>query len=92
MTAYVVVDVKIKDEQKLGEYAAKSAETVAKFGGEFLTKAPIEVLFGKTERPMKVIIQFDDTDTARAWYNSDDYQALLAIRSEAIDCDFHLVG
>jgi antibiotic biosynthesis monooxygenase (ABM) superfamily enzyme len=39
-----------------------------------------------------MIVRFADKDTALAWYNSPTYQALLDIRSAALDCRIRLVG
>ncbi len=39
-----------------------------------------------------MIIRFQDKDTALAWYNSPDYQALLDLRDATLDCRFRLVG
>ena len=38
-----------------------------------------------------MIIEFDDMDKARAWYASDEYRPLKALRQEAVDCNGMLI-
>ncbi|WP_370979350.1 DUF1330 domain-containing protein [Agaribacterium sp. ZY112] len=92
MSAYIVVDMTPIDPEKLKEYGAAAAPTVAKFKGEFVFKAPIEVLAGSAEHTNKVLIQFPDKSSAQAWYRSDEYQALIPLRNEAMHSHFHLLA
>ncbi len=92
MSAFVVVDLTPADAEKLQEYSAEAAATVAWHGGEFIAKGPTNPLNGGTHHQLKVIIQFPDLATAENWYQSDEYQALIPLRDEAMDAVFHLVG
>lgn len=92
MSAYIVVESNPRDLDKLKQYSGLAAPTVAKFGGEFLSKGQVQVLSGSKAFSNKAIIKFKDQDTARHWYKSDDYQVLIALRDEAMDCQFHLIS
>ena len=92
MPAYIVVDLTPTDASKLQAYSALAAETLIPFGGEFLVKGPIEVLHGDQHLQTKVIIAFPDRESAAGWYHSDAYQAITALRNEAMDSQFHLIG
>lgn len=92
MTAYVTVHLTVKDADKLQQYGAAAGETVAAHGGEFISRGPVEVLSGESAHAMMAIIRFPDRDTARNWYNSAEYQALVPLRGEAIDSLFVLGG
>jgi uncharacterized protein (DUF1330 family) len=92
MSALVIVDLTPTDTEKLGAYSAKAGETLKPYGGEFLAKGPIECLHGDTSFTTKVVIQFPDRDSAVNWYNSDAYQAIIPLRGQGMDCQFHLVG
>ena len=91
MTALVIVDLKIKDEEKWQVYAESAGPTVAKHGGELLGKGMIESLQGEISHPVKVVLKFADKETAKGWYNSEEYQALIPNRNQGADLIFHLI-
>jgi len=91
MTAFVVVHAKIKDQEKLGVYAKAAGQTVTEHGGKFTTRAPIlETLAGDAHYDRFVLIEFPDSNSARNWYQSAAYQALIPNRNEAADMLFTL--
>ncbi len=92
MTAHIVIDLTVTDVDKLQKYSALAAQTLIPFGGEFLSKGPIDVLHGESAFTTKVIIEFPDKDNAVNWYGSTEYQAIINIRNEAIASQFHLIG
>lgn len=96
MTAYIVVDLTPINAEKMQEYGAAAAATIADHGGEFVVKGPISLLTSSDAQAdqysTKVIIQFPDHDKARAWYNSDAYQAIIPTRDLGMKSQFHLIG
>ena len=65
-------------------YMERIQETMDPFGGRFLVHGtPPEVVEGPVEG-MYVLIEFPDTDKARAWYASDAYQEILPMRADNI--------
>ncbi len=92
MSAYVIVDLTVKDAEKLSQYSAAAAPTVAKFNGQFITKGKIQLLHGAALYQNKAVIQFPDRESAVNWYGSPEYQALIELRNAGMDCQFHLVG
>ena len=92
MTTYIVVDVTPTDTEKLKQYSAMAAETLIPFNGEFVAKGPIMALHGNKPFHMKVIIGFPDYESATGWYNSAAYQAIIELRDQGADSQFHLIG
>lgn len=92
MSAYVVVELSVKDAAAKDRYSAAAGPVLKQFGGEFVAGGPWEVLTGEAAFNGGAIIRFADRETARAWYNSAGYQATLADRSIGIDCRFRLIG
>ena len=92
MTAYVIVGLTPKDPEKLKEYSAKAAPTIAKHKGEFIVKGTPTSLFGTYDYAMQVIIVFPSRELAETWYTSPEYQALIPVRNEGMDASFQLVG
>lgn len=79
--AYFVIDVKITDPEGIKPYQAKAAETYKPFGGERLVAgATPEVLEGELPIGRIVILRFPSLALARAWHDSDAYQAILGYR------------
>ncbi|APF36204.1 DUF1330 domain-containing protein [Chelatococcus daeguensis] len=66
-------------------YLEKIDATIAPFGGRFVLHGePVEPLEGAFEGDL-VIIAFPDRESARAWYRSPAYQAILPLRTEHAD-------
>lgn len=92
MAAYVVVHATIKNTDKMAEYAAVAAPSVASFGGEFVSRGPSETLSGSNPHGVMVVIKFADRATAKAWYESPAYQGAIPARNEGMDSVFILGG
>ncbi|MEM7250666.1 MAG: DUF1330 domain-containing protein [Pseudomonadota bacterium] len=92
MSAYVVVQARIKNPDKMTEYGKVAGPTVKAHGGEVVMRAPFEVLAGSTNHDLMVMLKFPSKKQAVAWYNSSEYQAIIPTRSEAMDATFVVAG
>ena len=92
MSALIIIDLSPTNKEKLSIYSPLAAETLVPYGGEFIAKGSIETLHGSKPYQTKVIIQFPDQDSAVSWYESAAYQALIPIRDQGMESQFHLVG
>ncbi len=92
MSAYVVVHVNPLDAEKAAEYSAVAGPSVIQHGGEFVCKGPSESLHGDELGKMMVIVKFADKEAAKAWYYSDEYQAIIPVREQAFKASFILGG
>jgi uncharacterized protein (DUF1330 family) len=85
MLAYYIAEHIITDPAKFEDYRVKVAPMIAKHGGRYLTKGGShkfpEAPHWKPERV--VIIEFPDKGSLSAWYNSAEYQPLMALRKES---------
>ena len=79
MTVYSMVNADVHDADAYGEYAKLAGPAVEKFGGKFLARGGKMVVKEGSPMARAVIIEWPDMDTAEAFYNSDDYQAALAL-------------
>ena len=91
MTSLIIVDLTPIDKTKLSEYRALAAETLKPFNGHFIAKGEIEALHGEAAHSMKAVIEFPDRESARNWYNSVEYQAIIPLREQGMQSQFHLV-
>ncbi|WP_416899005.1 MAG: DUF1330 domain-containing protein [Minwuia sp.] len=92
MTAHVSVQIKVKDREKLKEYGKQAPATVAAHGGRFIVRGNVtEVLSANADLDVVAMLEFPDAATARRWYNSPEYQALIPVREQGADMVFSLV-
>jgi uncharacterized protein (DUF1330 family) len=84
MSAYFVVTYDIADKQEYAKYNPGSnhitASTVAKHGGELIAAANDCIRLSGTERQMKVIIKFPNSEAAEAWHADPEYADAKHIR------------
>ena len=84
MAAYFMVQLQVTDRERFKEYAAKVPATVEKFGGRYLVRGgEYEVMEGEWPQRRHVVLEFPSMEQARAWYDSDDYAPLKALRFSA---------
>ena len=73
------------------EYLRRIDATLEPFGGEFLVHGgDFDVMEGAWEGPL-IVIGFPDREHAHAWYKSDAYQQILALRTDSSRSDIILV-
>lgn len=81
--AYVIGylrDVELGPE--IAEYIERIDATMAPYGGRFLIHGgPLTPLEGDWDGDL-VLLEFPDSASARRWYDSPDYQAILPLRTE----------
>ena len=81
MTAFVVVQESIENEDVFNQYRAKAPATIEAYGGKFLARGGnLEVMEGELPHKRLVIIEFPTRQDAIAWYNSSEYQEILPTR------------
>jgi uncharacterized protein (DUF1330 family) len=91
MAAYVIAQMTVHDVDMYYDYAAELAPTVAPFGGKLLAANDAEVREGSLPYLRTVIGEFADLATARAWYESEAYQAIASLRQNATEGVLYIV-
>jgi len=83
--AYLIAETEVTDRTAFQKYAEKVPETLAPFSGSFhyvVRGGKTQVLEGQPPKGI-VVIAFDSTEKAFAWYNSPAYEAIKPIRQGA---------
>ena len=89
--AYWIAHVTIDDPTAYEAYRAANAAAFAKYGARFLVRGGAQELVEGEMRPRSVVIEFADLATARACYQSAEYQAALALRQPVSTADVAIV-
>lgn len=88
MPGYVCTLLDIHDQDRFREYLKGVGPSLAKHRGRIVLRGPIAgVVEGRLdtrEDTRLVMIEFDSLETARAWYQSDEYQELIKLREEPV--------
>ena len=89
MAAYLVAEVTdISDEGPVKRYAEQVPPVVARYGGRYIARGPAMVLEGNHQPMMIVLIEFPSMEQLQAFYNSDDYAPLIALRQQGSSFNF----
>ena len=92
MPAYIIAMVNIKDPQKYQEYAKRAGPANAKHGSRFLVRGGKKhALEGDIPFERIVVNEFKDVATAKAFYDSVEYQAARQKRLGAADFNMIIV-
>ena len=81
MTAYVIVDIDVKDSEGYKEYVKVAPATVAQFGGRYIARGGAnETLEGEWRANRLVILEFPSIEQAKTWLTSSEYAPARALR------------
>src|SRR5262245_37465786 len=84
MAAYFVAQYVVKDPKRYREYQAAAGPTIQSSGGEVVAfDVAAETIEGTPPGPQTVIVKFESTEAAKAWYGSAAYQAVVGKRLAA---------
>jgi uncharacterized protein (DUF1330 family) len=94
MAAYVIatVDVHVHDQALYDEYRQQVPAVVAQYGGRFLVRGgACETLEGSWQPKRVVVLEFDSTEAAKRWYDSEEYRRIADLRQRATSTEMILV-
>ncbi|HBZ70959.1 MAG TPA: DUF1330 domain-containing protein [Deltaproteobacteria bacterium] len=84
MAAYFIAQYVVNDPKLYREYQAGAAPTIRANGGEVVVfDVAAETIEGTPPGSQTVIVKFESTDAAKAWYLSPEYQAVVGKRLAA---------
>ena len=85
MSAYlIVIDTEVSGPDVLSEYAERMTAATREYGGKYLVRGgDIEILGGDVTPRRVTVIEFGDSDQARALLKSDLFAELSKVRNTA---------
>jgi uncharacterized protein (DUF1330 family) len=84
MPAYIIAETDITDPEQYEQYRAASPGAIAAAGGRFLVRGgELAVLEGDWHPKRLVLLEFDDLEAAKRFYESEQYRAAKQLREGA---------
>ncbi|WP_439923842.1 DUF1330 domain-containing protein [Nitrobacter sp. JJSN] len=88
---YWIVRVSVHDRERYPDYLAAAKPAFDKFGANFIVRGGAFDSMEGTSRDRNVVVEFKDLATAKACYQSAEYQAAKIIRQKYSDADFIII-
>lgn len=89
MPAYLLVRATVTDMEQYQQYMKLTPAIVEKHGGAFVVRGGDKVILEGPDLPERIVLlKFDSMEAARRMYNSDEYQAAIAVREGAAQASF----
>ncbi len=86
MAAYVIADNFVNDRSTFDQYRQVVGPTVLAHGGKYVIRgAPADCVEGEWPFQGLVVIEFEDHEKARAWYDSPKYSEIKHLRQDSAD-------
>jgi uncharacterized protein (DUF1330 family) len=89
--AYWIVRVSVRDEERYPEYLAAARPAFEKYGAHFVVRGGAFDVMEGDARDRNVVVEFRDRATAKACYESPEYQAAKLVRQKYADADFIII-
>jgi uncharacterized protein (DUF1330 family) len=84
MSAYVIAETDVHDPERYERYRAVSPDAIAAGGGRFIARGgEVAVLEGDWRPKRLVLLEFEDLEAAKRWYDSPEYQDARRLREGA---------
>lgn len=92
MSAYIIVEMDVKNITEFEEYKKLATDTLKPFGGKYIVRGGrTETLEGNWIPNRIVILEFPDVDKAKEWWSSENYAMAKSIRQSSAESKMILV-
>jgi uncharacterized protein (DUF1330 family) len=93
MTAYVIADIKVTDDNWVPAYAASVHELVHNHGGKYLSRSGnVKTLEGKPlDTTLIAIMEFPSTRAAEAFVSDPKYAPFVKARQKGSESRFQMI-
>ena len=82
MAAYLVGNLKVTNPEGFTEYRELVAKTITDHGGEYVVADANSVPVEGDPDHLSVVLKFDSMEALQGWYDSPEYQEMLALRTD----------
>ena len=93
MSAFVIVEIEIRNSETYERYKQLAPPSIAAYGGRYVVRGgEVETLEGNWKPARLVILEFPTMELARAWWASPEYAEGKALRQSCADTEMILVA
>ena len=93
MSAYVKTNVQITDASLYRRFLERVTSTVESHGGRFVVRGGrFEVIEGDWMPKRIAVLEFDNTERAKAWLRSPEYTAIDEVRTKSSNINMVVVA
>ena len=83
MSAYIIVQINIKNKEPYKEYLKQVTPIAQKYGGEYIIRGgKSKTILGAWNYERTVVIKFANYEAAIKWYDSEEYAPVRKIREK----------
>ena len=91
MPAYVIVETNVTDHEQYERYREAAPPSIAAHGGRYVVRGGELAVFEGDWNPSRIVVlEFPDLETAKRWYDSDEYGEARKLRAGA--AKLHMVA
>lgn len=84
MSVYMVIEIEVLNEGLYSEYVQMVPEVIEKHGGKYLARGGRITSLSRDWNPERiVIIEFEDTESCRACFRSEEYSEIAHLRERS---------
>ena len=92
MSAYVIGDITVNDQERYEDYKKLAPPAIAAFGGKYLARGgKTEKLEGNWEPDRIVFLEFESIEKAKGWLDSQEYQKARMLRHKTASSNMIVV-
>ena len=88
---YWIGRVDVADDDAYGRYVAANGPVFARYGGRFLVRGGRFENPEGTSRTRNVVLEFDSYERALECYHSQEYQAIINLRTDVSQADMIVI-
>ncbi|MDQ2090449.1 DUF1330 domain-containing protein [Marimonas arenosa] len=88
---YIVANIRVTDAETFKGFGPLSAKAIEKYNGRVLVRNPVSEQREGESRGVAVVVEFDDVETARAFYESPEYTEARRLRDTCSSTDLIIV-
>ncbi len=82
MTAYLIANYDITNEEGYQSYVGAVGPTILSHGGEILVAGPGSEIVEGSPGAITAVLKFPSMEALRGWYDSSEYQGIIALRTD----------
>ena len=88
---YLVAHIRVDDAEAFAQFGPMSGAAIQEHGGRVLVRSPNGEVQEGSMKPLTIVVEFDDYETAQRFYNSDAYTEARELREACSETDLILV-